>query len=156
MKIHKSFLTHDGTTTGEGKILDLGFNGDFDHKNHSWNMVFVAPTDTADGNFPYTVVVKSGDTTEGTMPTIATATVENGGQPTGFPMPKGVKRYFTLAISPADGGTLRAVTAGITDEVDTDVLPGVNWTYYKADTSTSEVKGTMSEAMETLFPEANT
>lgn len=155
MKIHKGFLTHDNTNTGEGKILDLGFNGDFDHKNHSWNMVFVAPAPIAESNFPFTVVVKSGDTV-GEMTTIATATVEYGGQPTGFPMPKGVKRYFTLAITSAPGGTLGAITAGITDEVDTDVLPGVNWTYYNADTSTSEVKGIMSEAMEKLFPEANT
>ena len=45
MKIHKHLLTHDdvvGATAG--KILDLGFNGPFDIKNHNWNMVFVHMT----------------------------------------------------------------------------------------------------------------
>jgi hypothetical protein len=46
-------------------------------------------------------------------------------------MPRGLERYFTLAVTGADA---TVVTAGITDAVDTDVNPGVDWTYFKADT----------------------
>lgn len=162
MKIHKGFLTHDATTGGAGKVLDLGFNGDFDYKNHTWNMLFVQiPSREGaydEDFFPVTVMVKTADTLAGVASgTFATLTIPwNASYAKGgvafFPMPKGLKRYFTMAITSADGGDA-TYTAGITDGEDTVVTPGMNWTYYNADTSTSEVKGIMSEAMERLFSE---
>lgn len=143
MKIHASLLTHDGVAPATtGKVLDLGFNGDFDHKKSDWNMLFVqfpakaGATDmtlkaysvqstiagiVADGNVIGTLVVPA-------------ATVQKGGV-VGIRMPKGCKRYFTLGISGTT--TPDTVTAGITDEVDTDLT--LDWTNYKAATGTSEV-----------------
>lgn len=165
MKIHKGFLTHDATTGGVGKLLDLGFNGDFDYKNHTWNMLFVQiPSREAaytKESFPITVSLitanslddEDGGTIFATLAIPWNASYAKGGVAF-FPMPKGLKRYFTMSITGAGEGT--KFTAGITDGEDTAVTPGMNWTYYKADTSTSEAKGIMSEAMEKLFPEANT
>lgn len=166
MKIHAGLLTHNNTSAGVGKVLDLGFNGDFDYKNHSWNMVFVA---TAGGNGheepvvvevfssdDYTAVSAGNPASRIASITIPVESLGRNGRVYGFTMPKGVKRYFTIKVDGnPDFSTGITVTAGITDDVDTDVVPGVDWTYYKADTTTSEVKGVMSEAMEAIFPEAN-
>lgn len=143
MKIHKDLLTHDGVAPSTaGKVIDLGFNGDFDHKKTEWNMVFIQFSAKASGT-DMTVKACSVQSTIanitnsanviGTL-VVPAATVQAGGV-VGIPMPKGLKRYFTLAIT---GTTLPAtVTAGITDEVDTDL--NFDWTNYKAATGTSEV-----------------
>lgn len=143
MKIHNGLLTHDGVAPATaGKVLDLGFDGDFDVKNTSWNTVFVAFAATAKGT-DMTVKVQSVQSTissiTNSVNTIGTfvipaASIQKGGV-YGIKMPTGLKRYFTLAIT---GTTLPAtVTAGITDVVDTDTE--FNWTNYKASTGTSEV-----------------
>lgn len=146
MKIHASFLTHDGVAPATaGKVIDLGFNGDFDHKKTDWNMLFIQFPAKAAGT-AMTVKVYSKQSALTASPvlvnvanligefTVAAADVQKGGV-VGIPMPKGLKRYLTLAIS---GTTLPdSVTAGVTDEVDTDL--NVDWTNYKADTGTSEV-----------------
>lgn len=165
MKIHKGFLTHDATTGGVGKTLDLGFSGDFDYKNHTWNMLFVQIPSMKDASydkdfFPITVTVKTvDDATQIASGTFATLTIPwNASYAKGgvafFPMPKGLKRYFTMSITSADDGDAK-YTAGITDGEDTMVTPGLSWDFNKIDTSSSGVKGLMSEAMEKLFPEAN-
>lgn len=143
MKIHNGLLTHDGVAPATaGKVLDLGFDGDFDVKNTSWNTVFVAFAAMAKGT-DMTVKVQSVQSTisgiTNSANTIGTfvipaASIQKGGV-YGIKMPTGLKRYFTLAIT---GTTLPAtVTAGITDVVDTDTE--FNWTNYKASTGTSEV-----------------
>lgn len=144
MKIHQDLLTHDGVAPATtGKVIDLGFNGDFDRKNTNWNMVFVQFGAKASGTDmtvkAYSVqstisgIVGSGNVIGQIV--IPAAVVQKGGV-VGIPMPKGLKRYFTLGIS---GTTLpAAVTAGITDEVDTDLT--FDWTNYKAATGTSEVR----------------
>lgn len=143
MKIHNGLLTHDGVAPATaGKVLDLGFDGDFDVKNTSWNTVFVAFA-KADKGTDMTVKVQSVQSTISAITnsanTIGTfvipaASIQKGGV-YGIKMPTGLKRYFTLAIT---GTTLPAtVTAGITDVVDTDTE--FNWTNYKASTGTSEV-----------------
>jgi hypothetical protein len=143
MKIHKDLLTHDGVAPATaGKVLDLGFDGDFDVKNTSWNTVFVAFAKVDKGT-DMTVKVQSVQATISAITnsanTIGTfvipaASIQKGGV-YGIKMPTGLKRYFTLAIT---GTTLPAtVTAGITDVVDTDTE--FNWTNYKASTGTSEV-----------------
>lgn len=52
MDINKGLLFLDGVAYNAGaKILDLGFNGDFDYKNHCWNRLFAAfPAAGANGN----------------------------------------------------------------------------------------------------------
>lgn len=143
MKIHNGLLTHDGVAPATaGKVLDLGFDGDFDVKNTSWNTVFVAFAATAKGT-DMTVKVQSVQSTISGITTsantigtfvIPAASIQKGGV-YGIKMPTGLKRYFTLAIT---GTTIPAtVTAGITDVVDTDTE--FNWTNYKASTGTSEV-----------------
>lgn len=143
MKIHQSFLTHDGVAPATaGKVIDLGFDGDFDVKNTSWNTVFVAFAAKAGGTDMTVKVQSVQDTisaitnsanTIGTF-VIPAASVQKGGV-YGVKMPTNLKRYFTLAIS---GTTLPAtLTAGITDVVDTDTE--FNWTNYKASTGSSEV-----------------
>lgn len=210
MQIHHDLLTHDGvapagaTTELFGKTLDLGFNGDFDVKNHRWNTVFVQfPTyasaaanlllkvytlggtkyaagatysqnaviehdgklynvdtaiSTAASNTGWDASYVQGKISElklgssvldariqatsaiATL-TIPTANVAKGGV-WGMPMPRGLKRYFTLGVY----GTTQKCTAGITDAVDTDCNPGVDWTYYKADTSGVGQDGRIEEA----------
>lgn len=202
MMIHKELLTHDGVASNStGKVIDLGFNGDFDVKNSAWNTVFVAlPAGSYYGAVTLTVetdaapvwkpgtsytqdvsyVKKDGcvykckttnsDTawTESKWTKLDLAGVaadwdaNNSGSPAtyylkkslagvtvsaadagkggvfGVRMPKGLGRYFTLAIDGAKSGSSSGwfnVTAGITDTVDTDCNPGVDWTYYKADTA---------------------
>lgn len=146
MKIHSGLLTHDGVAPSTaGKVVDLGFDGDFDVKNTAWNTVFVAFAAKAGGT-DMTVKVQSVQSTISAITnsanTIGTfvvpaASVQKGGA-FGVKMPTGLKRYFTLAVS---GTTLPAtVTAGITDVVDTDT--GFNWTNYKASTGSSEVTET--------------
>lgn len=146
MKVHASFLTHDGVAPSTaGKVIDLGFNGDFDHKKTDWNMLFIQFPAKAGGT-AMTVKAYSKQGALTTAPilanvanligefTVAAADVQKGGV-VGIPMPKGLKRYLTLAVS---GTTLPdTVTAGVTDEVDTDL--SVDWTNYKAATGTSEV-----------------
>lgn len=143
MKIHQAFLTHDGVAPStSGKVIDLGFDGDFDVKNTAWNTVFVAFAAKASGT-DMTVKVCSIQSTIANITnsanvigtfTIPAASVQKGGV-YGVKMPTNMKRYFTLAIS---GTTLPAtVTAGITDVVDTDTE--FNWTNYKASTGSSEV-----------------
>ena len=146
MKIHKDLLTHDGVAPATaGKVIDLGFNGDFDHKKSDWNMVFVQFPKYVSGTAWTDMTVKacsvqstiSGITNSanviGTL-VIPAATLAKGGV-VGIPMPRGLKRYFTLQVT---GTTLPAtITAGITDEVDTDL--NFNWDNYDATTGTSEV-----------------
>lgn len=152
MKIHKDFLTHDGVAPATtGKVIDLGFNGDFDHKKTDWNMVFIQFPAKASGT-AMTVKIYSKQSDIATSPvivndsnligtiTVPAATVQKGGI-VGLPMPKNLKRYFAIGIT---GTTLPAtVTAGITDEVDTNLDCYVNgsafWTNYKASTGTTEV-----------------
>lgn len=144
MKIHHDLLTHDGVApTTTGKVLDLGFNGDFDHKKSDWNMLFVQfpakPSGTDMTIKAYTVQATISGIIDNNnvigQIVVPAATVQKGGV-VGVPMPTGLKRYFTLGIT---GTTLPAtVTAGITDEVDTDLT--FNWTNYKAATGTSEVR----------------
>lgn len=143
MKIHQAFLTHDNVTPATaGKVIDLGFNGDFDMKQSEWNMIFIQFAGKSGGTAmtvkAYSVqstisgIVADGNVI-GTLVVPAT-TVQKGGV-VGIRMPKGLKRYFTLGVS---GVTLPSyVTAGITDVVDTDTV--FDWTNYKAQTGTSEV-----------------
>ena len=143
MKIHQAFLTHDNVTPATaGKVIDLGFNGDFDMKQSEWNMIFIQFAGKSSGTAmtvkAYSVqstisgIVADGNVI-GTLVVPAT-TVQKGGV-VGIRMPKGLKRYFTLGVS---GVTLPSyVTAGITDVVDTDTV--FDWTNYKAQTGTSEV-----------------
>ena len=143
MKIHKSFLTHDGVVpTTAGKAIDLGFNGDFDFKKNEWNMVFIQFPAKASGTaMTVKVYTKQDNITSlvsdgnaiGTI-VIPADKVQKGGV-VGIRMPNGIKRYFTLGIT---GTTLPAtVTAGITDVVDTDTE--LDWTNYKAKTGISAV-----------------
>lgn len=146
MKIHASFLTHNGVAPATtGKVLDLGFNGDFDRKQLEWNMVFIQFPAKASGT-AMTVTAYSKQSAITTAPVIVNvankigeftvpATLVQKGGVVGIPMPKNLKRYFALAVS---GSTLPdTVTCGITDEVDTDL--SIDWTNYKAATGTSEV-----------------
>lgn len=136
--IHKGLLTHDGVVPAtEGKVLDLGFNGDFDIKNNAWNMVFVAfPANT--NAAAITVAVKTAQVKDDIGAAAALASfvvpqdVAKAGGTFGIRMPMGLKRFFTLAIT--GGVATDKYTAGITDIVDTDVNPGVDWTNYKAKT----------------------
>ena len=168
MKIHKDLLTHDGKSitqnaTGSslvGKLLDLGFNGDFDHKKSDWNMLFIH-SDGGSGNphasLEVTVNVYSREDSS-TSPIdqddasdlvnsayliasvkVPADIIKNGGV-VGLPMPRGLKRYFTTAITTNNntvGTTAAKLTIGITDEVDTDTR--LDWTNYKAKTGTSKV-----------------
>lgn len=144
MKIHNDLLTHNGVAANAtGKVLDLGFNGDFDRKKLEWNMVFVQFPAKASGTDMtvkvYSVqssisgIVDAGNVI-GTV-VVPAAEVQKGGL-IGLPMPKGLKRYFTIGIS---GTTIptTGITAGITDEVDTDLK--FDWTNYKAATGSTEV-----------------
>ena len=143
MKIHQSFLTHDGVApTTAGKAIDLGFNGDFDIKKNDWNMIFIQfPAKTGGTAMTVKAYTKQADITSlvsdgnviGTI-VVPADKVQKGGV-VGIRMPNGLKRYFTLGIT---GTTLPAtVTAGITDVVDTDTE--LDWTNYKAKTGTSAV-----------------
>lgn len=143
MKIHKSFLTHDGVAPATaGKVIDLGFNGDFDMKQSEWNMMFIQFAGKSGGTAMTVKAYSVQSTISGIVNdsnvigsiVVPATTVQNGGV-VGIRLPKGLKRYFTLGIS---GVTLpNAVTAGITDVVDTDTV--FDWTNYKAQTGTSEV-----------------
>ena len=143
MKIHQSFLTHDGVAPStDGKAIDLGFNGDFDLKKNEWNMIFIQFPAKASGTaMTVTAYTKQANITSlassgnaiGTI-VVPADKVQKGGV-VGVRMPKGLKRYFTLGIA---GTTLPdTVTAGITDIVDTDTE--FDWTNYKAQTGTSAV-----------------
>lgn len=145
MKIHASFLTHDGVSpTTTGKVIDLGFNGDFDVKKTDWNTVFVQFPAKANGTqmtvTVYTIqsgisgIVASGNKIGEIV--IPATSVQKGGV-VGIPMPRNLKRYFTLGITGSTSTLPSTVTAGITDVVDTDL--DFNWTNYKASTGTSEV-----------------
>lgn len=136
--IHKGLLTHDGVVPATaGKVIDLGFNGDFDIKNNAWNMVFVAFPTNPDAA-AITVSVKTAQEKDSVAAAAALAsftvpqTVAKEGGTFGIRMPMGIKRFFTLAIT--GGSAADKYTAGITDIVDTDVNPGVDWTNYKAST----------------------
>lgn len=211
MMIHKELLTHDGVASNTaGKVIDLGFNGDFDVKNNAWNMVFVAlPKATYYGAVSVTVetenapaFVAGGSYTQnksyikkagcvykfvGTTGTVSSwsdsdwtkldlagvaaewdnhtsttyhfknelatfsvdATKAANGGVFGLRMPQGLGRYFTLAISGAKSGSdsgYHDVTAGITDQVDTDCNPGVDWTFYKAETAEVNQPGRIETA----------
>ena len=63
--------------------------------------------------------------------------LKNGGV-VGIPMPRGLKRYFTVDVVTSNHDLPTSFTAGITDVVDTDL--NLNWTNYKAATGTSEVR----------------
>lgn len=160
MKIHKDLLTHDGKAlvanksdaTLVGKAIDLGFNGDFDHKKSDWNMLFVqCDGGSGDPNASLVVTMKvySAQTLSGASDAAKAAAmvadanligsavipadvIKNGGV-IGIPMPSGLKRYFTINFTTSEhsvGTTAAKLTAGITDEVDTDTR--FNWTNYKA------------------------
>ena len=168
MKIHKDLLTHDGKAlvqnkadaTLVGKAIDLGFNGDFDHKKSDWNMLFVqCDGGSGDPNSSLEVTMKvysaqtlSGDTDSAKAANmvsdanligsavIPADVIKNGGV-TGIPMPSGLKRYFTINFTTSNhsvGTTAAKLTAGITDEVDTDTR--FNWTNYKAQTGSSALR----------------
>jgi len=168
MKIHKDLMTHDGKSlvqnkldaTLVGKLIDLGFNGDFDHKNPSWNMLFFQ-TDGGSGDANASLVVTmnvySGQTVSGANNAAKAASlvdaanligsvvvplslIKSGGV-FGIKMPTGLKRYFTINFTVSNhslGTTAPKVSAGITDEVDTDLR--LDWTNYKAATGTSAVR----------------
>jgi hypothetical protein len=144
MKIHASLLTHDGVAPATaGKVIDLGFDGDFDVKKTDWNTVFVQFPAKAGGT-QMTVTVYTVQSGIGGIVAVGNKigeivipadSVQKGGV-VGIPMPRNLKRYFTLGIT---GTTIPAtVTAGITDVVDTDL--DFNWTNYKAQTGSSEVE----------------
>lgn len=156
MKIHKDLLTHDGFVltknkndgTNKGKVLDLGFNGDFDVKKTDWNTFFVQVNGLASINASASAKVVAY-TVQDTISGILTASnkiaefnipldvLKNGGV-VGIPMPRGLKRYFTVDVVTANYDLPTSFTAGITDVVDTDL--NLNWTNYKAATGTSEVR----------------
>lgn len=156
MKIHKDLLTHDGFTltknkndgTNKGKVLDLGFNGDFDVKKTDWNTFFVQVNGlpSVDASAVAKVVAYSVQSTiSGIIGAgnkiaefdIPNSVLKNGGV-IGIPMPRGLKRYFTVDVVTSNHDLPTSFTAGITDVVDTDL--NINWTNYKAVTGTSEVR----------------
>lgn len=168
MKIHKDLLTHDGTSITQnssgdglcGKLIDLGFNGDFDHKKSDWNMLFVQ-CDGGDGQSNdsltvtmkvYTALTASGASNAAKAKSLIGAAnliasvqlpadvVKNGGV-IGLKMPDGLKRYFTINFVTSNhsvGSTAPKLVAGITDEVDTDLR--LDWTFYKAATGTTALR----------------
>lgn len=156
MKIHKDLLTHDGFTlvknkndgTNKGKVLDLGFNGDFDVKKTDWNTFFVQVNGLATVNAAATVKVIAysvQNTISGIIGAgnkiaefdIPADVLKNGGV-VGLPMPRNLKRYFTVDVVTSNHDLPTSFTAGITDVVDTDTR--IDWTNYKAATGTSEVR----------------
>ena len=151
MDISKGLLFLNGLVpSAVAKVLDLGFNGDLDHKNECWNRLFIAFAGKASGT-DMTVkfyAKQSGvPSLDGTTDLIATlvipaAKVQIGGA-FAFPMPTGLKRYCTVAVS---GSTLPSkVTVGITNEVDTDAIAlggGIDWTGDKASRRGTEVSPT--------------
>jgi hypothetical protein len=156
MKIHKDLLTHDGFAlvknkddgTNKGKVLDLGFNGDFDVKKTDWNTFFVQVNGKSDINASATAKVVAysvQSTISGIIGAgnkiaefdIPSDVLKNGGV-VGLPMPRNLKRYFTVDVVTANYDMPMSFTAGITDVVDTDTR--FDWTNYKAATGTSEVR----------------
>lgn len=156
MKIHKDLLTHDGFTltqnkndgTNKGKVLDLGFNGDFDVKKTDWNTFFVQVNGLTSVNSAATAKVVAYSVQSGISGIIGAgnkiaefdipnSVLKNGGV-IGIPMPRGLKRYFTVDVVTSNHAMPTSFTAGITDVVDTDL--SINWTNYKAVTGTSEVR----------------
>lgn len=152
MDINKGLLFLDGQAVSEAaKVLDLGFNGDFDHKNKAWNRLFIAFPKTDGGSLMYLRVYAKQDDLPSTTKdgadqiailTIPAEKVQKGGA-YAFDMPTGLKRYVTVGV---EGTSAPAkVTVGITNEVDTDcemLGGGVDWTSYKADTAGTKVTGT--------------
>ena len=151
MDINKGLLFLDGqAATAVAKVLDLGFNGDFDYKNHCWNRLFVAFPKTASAtDLTLKVYAKQSGlpSTDGATDLIASlvvpaAKVQPGGA-FAFPMPVGLKRYVTVALSATTAPS--KVTVGITNDVDTDAVAlggGIDWTNYKASTLGTAVTGT--------------
>lgn len=186
MDINKGLLFLDGVAaTSTAKILDLGFNGDFDYKNTAWNRLFAAFPVTSSGTaltikvftcdseydasasyavgdlvmkdgvmYRCTTAITGGEAwTAGHWSTTLTdsalaslvipqASVRAGGA-YAFPMPVGLKRYVTVVCSAVTAPS--KVTVGITNDVDTDAIAlggGINWTYYKAKTLGTALKGT--------------
>lgn len=154
MDINKGLLFYDGQAVSEtAKVLDLGFSGDFDHHNKTWNRLFIAFPKSASGT-PAALLLKvyakqdglpsvddDGDDYIGTL-TIPADKVKTGGT-FAFDPPSGLKRYVTVGV---EGTTAPAkVTCGFTNEVDTDCVMlggGVDWTNYKAETEGTAVTGT--------------
>ena len=139
MKIHKDLLTHDGFTltknkndgTNKGKVLDLGFNGDFDVKKTDWNTFFVQVNGltSVDASAVAKVVAYSVQSTIGGIIgagnkiaefDIPNSVLKSGGV-IGIPMPRGLKRYFTVDVVTSNHDMPTSFTAGITDVVDTDL-----------------------------------
>ena len=156
MKIHKDRLTHDGFTltknkndgTNKGKVLDLGFIGAFVVKETDWKTFFVQVNGlpSVDASAVAKVVAYSVQSTiSGIIGAgnkiaefdIPNSVLKNGGV-IGIPMPRGLKRYFTVDVVTSNHDLPTSFTAGITDVVDTD--HNINWTNYKAVTGTSEVR----------------
>ena len=156
MKIHKDLLTHDGFTltknkndgTNKGKVLDLGFNGDFDVKKTDWNTFFIQVNGLATINASATAKVVAYSVQSTISGIVGSANkigefdipldvLKNGGV-VGIPMPRGLKRYFTVDVVTSNYDMPTSFTAGITDVVDTDIR--IDWTNHKAATGTSEVR----------------
>lgn len=147
-------LTHDGVAPATaGKVIDLGFNGDFDIRKSDWNNLFVAFPAKANATTMtmtvYTVQENIDTITSTTLATVVIpAYVVQRGGTYGIRIPRGVKRYITVGFT---GTTLPdKVTAGVTDVVDSQL--DVDWTNYDAwkaandagesYTGKSEVEGT--------------
>ena len=107
MKIHQAFLTHDGVAPSTtGKVIDLGFNGDFDMKQSEWNMIFVqfagknSGTDmtvsayTKQANIATSPVIVNSANLIGTL-VVPAATVQKGGV-LGIRIPGNGKNVFPL------------------------------------------------------------
>lgn len=156
MKIHKDLLTHDGFTltknkadgTNAGKVLDLGFNGDFDVKKTDWNTFFVQVNGLASLDALATAKVVAYSVQSGIGGIVGAGnkiaefdipnSVLKKGGVVGIPMPRGLKRYFTVDVVTSNHDMPTSFTAGITDVVDTDLA--IDWTNYKAATGASEVR----------------
>lgn len=157
MMIHSQLLTHDGVGAGFGKVLDLGFNGDFDLKNNAWNMVFIAFPAIATASAAVTVKVIT-DNTKSNVTAAATplativvpANVLKAGGAFGVKMPTGIKRFWALKVETSNVAETVKFTAGITDIVDTDCNPGIDWTYYKAATAGVGQPGRIERAAELI------
>lgn len=152
MDINKKLLFLDGVAvSATAKVLDLGFSGDFDYKNHAWNRIFVAfPTTASATDLTLKVFAKQANATIDTSATtdlIATLTIPaakvQAGGVMAFNMPTGLKRYVTVKAAASTAPS--KVTVGITNDADTDAIAlggGIDWTNYKANTLGTAITGT--------------
>lgn len=151
MDINKGLLFLDGVAiSADAKVLDLGFNGDFDYKNTAWNRLFVAvPAKASATDLTLKVFAKQASVpaTNADTDLIATLVIPaakvQAGCVLAFPMPTGLKRYVTVKFSVVaeTGVAPDKVTCGITNDVDSDI-PSIDWTNYNASTSGTAVSPT--------------